>query len=127
MRETYLFGERFRPAIDPLDPDPLLILVHPDNPRLTQRHDEPVQRHPSRSVHMHMMFILNVFVVHCVGPYTVGLMSCPKKSDEFVLKLTGVVRYRLPSFGSNEHHLAHMRLRLGMRLHPAASLSIIGA
>ena len=48
---------------------------------------------------MHVMLVLNVLIVDCIGSDAVGLMSRSEESDEFVLELTGEVGDGLTGFG----------------------------
>lgn len=117
---THLLGQRFRPIVDPHNPQPLLILVNLHSPRLPERHDEPVQCHPPRGVHVDMVFILYILVVHRIGAHPVGLVSRPQEGDELILELAGEVADGCAGFGTNEHHLPEMGLGTGVCLKEAS-------
>lgn len=68
---------------------PALILIYPHDTGLPQRRDKPIERDPPRSIHMHMILILDILVVHCVRAHTVRLMPCPEEEEELVLELSG--------------------------------------
>ena len=108
---TNLLSKGFGGVVDPLNPQALLIFVHLNDTRLAHRHDESVQRHPSCSIHVDVMLILDVLIVHCVGPDSVGGVRGTQKHEEVLLELPGEFCDGLSCFGSYSEHLAHMRLR----------------
>lgn len=62
---------------------------------------KPAQRHPPRRIHMHMVFILDILIVHFVRLDPVGGMSRTEEEDEFVLKILRELGNGSAGFGTD--------------------------
>jgi hypothetical protein len=107
---THLLRQRRRAGIDPRDPQPFIILVDFDDTSLTERHDEARERDPSRSIHVHMVPVLDVLVIHGVGAHALRVVPRPEELDKLVLELPREFCNGRPGFRSQSDDLAQVRL-----------------
>lgn len=125
--ETDLFPKGIRTIINPTDPESFIILINFNSPGLSKRHDKSSQSNPSRSVHMDMFFILDIFVIDRISPYSLSIMTGFEESHEIVLKLTREFSDCLSCLWADNHHLSHMRFGSGMRLKFSIIVNVLPA
>jgi hypothetical protein len=77
---------------------------------------EPTERDPARRIHMHVVFILDILVVHFIRLHPIGRMPCTKEQDEFVLKVGRELRNGSARFGPDGEDFAQVRLGLDVCL-----------
>lgn len=111
-----MLGKSFRPRVDPLDPEALVVLVDFNYSRLADGLDKAVQRDPARRVHVHMVLVLNVLIIDGVRAHALRVVPALQQGNEVVLKLARELGNRRSSVRSDADHFAQVRLALAVRL-----------
>lgn len=111
-----MLRQRLGPRVDPLDPEPLVVLVDLDDARLSDRLDEAVQRDPPRRVHVHVVLVLDVLVVDCVGAHALRVVPALEQRHKVVLELARELGDRRARVRPDRDHLAQVRLAPAVRL-----------